>query len=366
MKLIISFIILIIGLPLISFSESDDARITKLEEEIKKLQESNSEILKKLSEGTFVKRRILPIPSLPQEPAKEVELTERVIEFGGHTYKFVPTKMSWKNAKKAAESMGGYLVCITSQAEQEAIEGLIAINRQVLPTWIGLTDEEKEGEFKWVNGEKTNYTNWGSGNPNNDDDRGAKQNYVWLGFCGSSKWDDNWEYALNYSVVEFDKPLPLPKQSTEKVKEVEPSELLEEFAGHTYQFIPEKKTWNSARKIAQQKTGYLVSITSEDENKFITSLIQKACAKRNEKNPHVWIGLSNDNDENKWTWESGEKYEFNSWCNGEPNNWGGFETAVQFNKNANIDPEGIGRWNDMPSDSKTYFVIEIEKSKSSK
>jgi len=160
--------------------------------------------------------------------------------------------------------------------------------------------------------------------------------------------------------------VPVPISQTPDVQDTDPNGLLEEFAGHTYQFIPEKKTWNSARKIAQQKSGYLVSITSEDENKFITSLIQKACAKRNDKNPHVWIGLSNDNDENKWTWESGEKYEFNSWCNGEPNNWGGFETAVQFNKDANIDPEGIGRWNDMPSDSKTYFVIEIEKTKSSK
>lgn len=160
-----------------------------------------------------ITRRGIRVPLKSGEPVKEVEPTERVAEFNGHSYKFIPTKMSWKNAKKAAEGMGGYLVCITSQDEQSVISSLITINGQVLPTWIGLTDEKKEGEFKWVNGEKLDYTNWGSGNPDNGDDRGAKQNYVWLGFFGSSNWDDNWENAMYYSVVEFDKPFT-PQSAT--------------------------------------------------------------------------------------------------------------------------------------------------------
>ena len=154
-------------------------------------------------------------------------------------------------------------------------------------------------------------------------------------------------------------PIP-PQEKNTLIQEPEPEEVMEEFAGHKYRFVPLKKSWNAASKTASQEKGYLASITSEEENKFITTLIQKACAKRNDKNPHVWIGLNNDNNENKWTWESGEKFEFSSWCPGEPNNWGGFESAVQFNKNAVMDPDGVGKWNDMPSDSKTYFIIEIE------
>jgi hypothetical protein len=171
-----------------------------------KLQAKNSPSNKETTPKPIIRRRIR-VPQNPGEPVKEVEPTERVVEFNGHSYKFITKKMPWKNAKKMAEDLGGYLVCITSQEEQEVISNLITINSKVQPTWIGLTDEEKEGEFRWVNGEKLNYTNWSSGNPNNGDDKGAKQNYVWLGFFDSSTWDDNWEYALNYSVVEFDKPI---------------------------------------------------------------------------------------------------------------------------------------------------------------
>ena len=45
MKLIVGLILVIVGLPVISVAESDDERITKLEEEVKKLQEAATEKL---------------------------------------------------------------------------------------------------------------------------------------------------------------------------------------------------------------------------------------------------------------------------------------------------------------------------------
>ena len=198
----------IIGLPLISLAESDDARITRLEEEIKKLQDANEQMQKKLNERSvpIIRRREVPTQNT-QQTVNEVEPTERIAEFGGHTYKFIPTKKSWNKAKLEAEKIGGYLVCIDSDKEQSFISELISINGKVQPTWIGLTDEEVEGNWKWVNGEQTNYKNWKPNQPDNIEFWGVKQNCAWLGFENSTQWDDMWEFATLYSVVEFDKPV---------------------------------------------------------------------------------------------------------------------------------------------------------------
>ena len=356
MRLIICLFIAFIGLSLVSSAESVDARITKLEEEVKKLQEVNTAIMKKLEQSPaspMIRRRVIPLPSKTQDPINIVEPTERVVEFNGHSYKFIPKKMPWKNAKKMAEDMGGYLVCITSQEEQEVISNLITINSQIQPTWIGLTDEGKEGEFKWINGEKLNYKNWSSGNPNNDDDKGAKQNYAWLGFFGSSNWDDNWEYALNYSVVEFDKPLPLPQQSTEKVKEVELKEAEFEFEKHSYKFIPKKESWLRAKKSAEKMGGYLVVINSEDEEKYLEKKTQEILGVVDQG---VWIGLNDIDEEGKWSWVNGDKLTYTKWHKGEPNNNCGHpESCVLLNKRADYG------WNDGAMDSEHYYIVEKDK-----
>jgi len=123
-----------------------------------KLQAMNSPSNKETTYKPIIRRRIR-VPQNPREPVKEVEWTKQVALFNGHSYKFIPTKMSWKNAKKEAEGMGGYLVCITDQAEDEFVLQLIRDenNGEVPHIWIGLTDEENEGDFKWVNGDKTVY-----------------------------------------------------------------------------------------------------------------------------------------------------------------------------------------------------------------
>jgi hypothetical protein len=123
-----------------------------------KLQAMNSPSNKETTYKPIIRRRIR-VPQNPGEPVKEVERTKQVALFNGHSYKFIPTKMSWKNAKKEAEGMGGYLVCITDQAEDEFVLQLIRDenNGEVPHIWIGLTDEENEGDFKWVNGDKTVY-----------------------------------------------------------------------------------------------------------------------------------------------------------------------------------------------------------------
>jgi len=76
--------------------------------------------------------------------------------FGGHTYDLiVPESIKWWTAAKAdAESRGGHLVTITSEAEWNFIVGAFhAQNHWGLSSFVGLHDSNEEGKFEWVTGE---------------------------------------------------------------------------------------------------------------------------------------------------------------------------------------------------------------------
>lgn len=113
-----------------------------------------------------------------------------------HKYEIIEKVMTWKEAKEYCESKGGYLVTITSKEEQKKIEELIKAKNygnKKIRFWIGATDEETEGQWKWVTGEKFDYANWGEKVPDNrkDQDFACMQNYEYSAFgIKEYQWDD--------------------------------------------------------------------------------------------------------------------------------------------------------------------------------
>lgn len=85
------------------------------------------------------------------------------LEFQDHCYFFSNFTLNWTQAEEMCREKGSHLVVITSQAEQDFILSHYNNNEY----WIGLTDLEKEGTFKWVDGTPLSYTFWKAGEPNN-------------------------------------------------------------------------------------------------------------------------------------------------------------------------------------------------------
>jgi hypothetical protein len=98
--------------------------------------------------------------------------------YNGHSYYRSTGSAFWTDARTACSNMGGYLVTVTSAAENNFIFGLWPSG------WIGLTDEITEGTWRWVTGETYSYSSWNPGEPNN----AGNEDYIQ--FVGGGKWND--------------------------------------------------------------------------------------------------------------------------------------------------------------------------------
>ncbi|KAL3996247.1 myosin heavy chain 1/2/3/4/8/13/7B/15 [Sarotherodon galilaeus] len=85
-------------------------------------------------------------------------------KFGKSCYYLLFTlEKNWMESETICQTSvtGAHLVIISSIEEQ------MFASRLKGPFWIGLTDQEKEGEWKWVNGQNVTTTYWRNTQPDN-------------------------------------------------------------------------------------------------------------------------------------------------------------------------------------------------------
>ncbi|WP_233467081.1 lectin-like protein [Dolichospermum flos-aquae] len=121
---------------------------------------------------------------------------------------------TWQQAQAQAQSVGGNLVTINSQAEQDWLISTFGSSEQL---WIGLTDQVTEGQFKWASGETSTYTNWYAGQPDNGGPNG--EDYVVLNYGSAGKWNDYPNDLSSFrGIIEITSPTYTPIESTGNTK----------------------------------------------------------------------------------------------------------------------------------------------------
>lgn len=133
--------------------------------------------------------------------------------------------------------------------------------------------------------------------------------------------------------------------------------------GHFYRPISQGTTYTNARSLASQQSfkgqqGYLVTITSADEDAFIFNNVPQS---------NIWFALTDEASEARWVIDAGPEAgtlikinngqtngnipgQYNNWAPGEPNNSGNEDYAVtKWNGS---------QWNDLPNHFNNPYVIE--------
>lgn len=120
------------------------------------------------------------------------------IEKNGITYSIFDYSVDWQTAETICEAKGGHLVKIDS-ADENQLVGEIMSQGSMDEYWIDATDRDSEGIWTDHEGNLLTYTNWQSGEPNND------FNVEQYGFIlkSSKQWADLKGYAANYRKIGF-------------------------------------------------------------------------------------------------------------------------------------------------------------------
>jgi uncharacterized protein len=122
-----------------------------------------------------------------------------------HSYCVSPVPLPWHSARDAAKKMGGYLASLTDAKENEWV---VATFGEQTEFWIGLTDEQENRKWVWVNGEKFDYANWAPGEPDNyrKNQHYGVINYIVpdKGHIEPGRWKDTSCNDLHLAIIERD------------------------------------------------------------------------------------------------------------------------------------------------------------------
>lgn len=129
---------------------------------------------------------------------------DNVIQFNDHCYKLFTEKKNWISAQEFCRSLGGHLVTISSEAENNFVTSILDGSAAM----IGLSDAETEGTMVWVTNEAVVYTNFSSGEPNNE----RNEDYCLIFTNG--KWNDGHLEREKWNFVcEWDSKIPQKKNT---------------------------------------------------------------------------------------------------------------------------------------------------------
>lgn len=256
---------------------------------------------------------------------------KKTVVKGNKIYSIFDVPLSWSKADELAKNKGGYLMEVNSSDEQKIVIELLEYGSKP-QYWIGGTDKDSEGTWKWVNGNGISYSNWASGEPNN-----TNNTEHYMGVYSNGTWND---FQDEHSDVGY---------ITETEISGAPTEYIDN-NGHYYYLYDAEVDWHSAKAFCEAMGGHLVTMNDSKEQAFVQSLASRG----NGEFTSYYIGASSYKD-GKWSWVTNEEFNYTNWSSGEPNNANNIEYYAEMLK--------TGKWNDRASyndGEKNGFILEIE------
>lgn len=154
---------------------------------------------------------------------KNTSTVADAVYWGNSKYQRFDESLNWEQAKEYCEELGGHLVTINSQEEQDFIKESVINEGKKATYHIGLFREGYGKDWQWVTGEEVAYFNWDYGEPNFSDEHFVHM-YRTINTFGA--WNNTKSYvsgSMSYAtanagfICEWDSAEPAPE-----IKEVSP------------------------------------------------------------------------------------------------------------------------------------------------
>lgn len=296
------------------------------------------------------------------------------VERGGHPYLLCPYVRNWNEAREQCIQQGQDLVILNNAAEQTWVFDTLIQTLGDAPIWIGLSDQESEGDFRWVDGSVPGFSAWYPGEPN---DSGGEDCTV---AASDGFWNDLACSASLFSVCEapcepgtdadgdgFDgcvddcddtNPAINPAQldvcgdsiDQDCNGEVDDGPGCTEcissaLDGNEYLFCAKPRTFDEARAHCQGLGADLIVIHDEAEQGWMYGQILGILGY-----VPAWIGLEDRVEENTFVWVDSSPASYVYWSLYQPDNAGDEDCVGTFED---------GTWNDFPCNYQLPAVCEV-------
>lgn len=228
--------------------------------------------------------------------------------FNGHSFKIIPYRLTWNEAKSYCEALHGHLAVIHDNDKHNFIDSLITDIQGAASdgrVWIGATYEN--GILNWVDGvqETTAQENWYPGQP----DGLGYAIHLYNNVPGHYLLDDITPTDGNIRgfICEWDFDTRLTSSSYSYINWKYAAGF---FNGHSFKVFEQSLSWFDAKAACEALGGHLATATTEAKNFFLATLLMQA-------NHGAWIGGTDEGTEGNWRWITGENWNYRPGWNGD-------------------------------------------------
>uniref|UniRef100_G1N6I5 Macrophage mannose receptor 1 n=1 Tax=Meleagris gallopavo TaxID=9103 RepID=G1N6I5_MELGA len=269
------------------------------------------------------------------------------MKHGFYCYSIGQLPATFSDAKLICEENKAHLATVTDRYEQAFLTSIIGF-KPVKYFWIGLSDVEEQGTFRWTAGDPVTFTHWNMGMPGREPGCVAMRTGTSAGLWDILNCEEK-NLFLCKQLVEGATPPPPP--TTPPLPSCPDEWQSIPQSSFCFKVGREKmQTWFGARDFCRAIGGDLACVHSEEEQKLIS----------NYRHLSYWMGLNALDSDGGFTWCDGSPVNFQKWANGEPNNYDGNEKCGVFYGYNDM------KWNDIFCEHMQDYVCQIKKGASLK
>ncbi|XP_073672072.1 sperm receptor for egg jelly-like [Paramisgurnus dabryanus] len=186
---------------------------------------------------------------------------------------------TWTESRRYCRERGADLIIINNREEQDFVQIMLR-KAGTNVVWIGLSDSDEEGRWKWVNGSTlTSGVNDSIDKSFIMDREEKEEGTVDLYITAETVRD----LKHKKEVEESDTTITKPAEHTDGWIYNQSS---------LYFISSEWKTWTESRRYCRERGADLIIINNKEEQDFVNITCKE----------HAWIGFTDIDEEGKWNW----------------------------------------------------------------